>query len=198
MKHYSFLFGSLIVLITSVGSVSSLRAASDTLTNQVVAAEHVAEFIHAVLEADRTLYATHVVQRMHENDVVEADEAWKSERALPLPAQMLALSGLRVKSGGSGLEYRLTSLWPIYEKNRSSSWLEQTGLEVVTANPGKPFTGVVEKDGRQYFMAIYADTAVSPSCVSCHNAHPLSPKKDYKLNDVMGGLVISFPLSENH
>ena len=197
MKHHHFLCGNLIVLITSMVWVSSLRAASDTLTGYVVPAEKVAEFIHATLEADRTLYTTHVVQRMQENDVVKADEAWKREKALPLPAQMLALSGLRVKSGGSGLEYRLISLWPIYEKNRTSTWFERTGLEAVMGNPSKPFTGIVEKDGGKYFMAIYADTAVSPACVSCHNTHPLSPKNNYKLNDVMGGVVISFPLSEN-
>ena len=197
MKHHCFLWGNLIALITSIVWVSSLRAASNTLTGYVVPAETVAEFIHATLEADRTLYTIHVVQRMHENDVVEADEAWKKEKALPLPAQMLALSGLRVKSGGSGLEYRLISLWPIYEKNRTATWFERTGLEAVTADPSKPFTGVVEKNGRRYFTAIYADTAVSPSCVSCHNKHPLSPKNNYKLNDVMGGVVISFPLSEN-
>lgn len=184
--------------MASVGSVNNLIAASDTPTNDVVAAERVAEFIHSVLEADRTLYTTHVVQRMQESDVVRADEAWKRETALPLPAQMLALSGLRVKSGGSGLEYRLVSLWPIYEKNRPATWFERTGLEAVTGDPSKPFTGVIQKDGLRYFTAIYADTAVSPSCVSCHNAHPLSPKQNYKLNDVMGGVVISFPLSENH
>ncbi len=198
MKHHCLLLGSLMVLMTSVGSASNLQEESDIPRNNVVAAEQVAEYIHAIIEADRTLYTTHVVQRMQENDVVKADEAWKRETALPLPAQMLALSGLRVKSGGSGLEYRLISLWPIYEKNRSTTWFEQTGLEVVTANPSKPFTGVNQKDGHRYFTAIFADTAVSPSCVSCHNAHPLSPKKNYKLNDVMGGVVISFPLSDNH
>ena len=198
MKFQCFLWGSLIALMASVGSVNNLIAASDTPTNDVVAAERVAEFIHSVLEADRTLYTTHVVQRMQESDVVRADEAWKRETALPLPAQMLALSGLRVKSGGSGLEYRLVSLWPIYEKNRPATWFERTGLEAVTGDPSKPFTGVIQKDGLRYFTAIYADTAVSPSCVSCHNAHPLSPKQNYKLNDVMGGVVISFPLSENH
>jgi hypothetical protein len=187
-----------MVLMTSVGLASSVQAESDIPRDNVVGAEQVAEFIHAIIEADRTLYTTHIVQRMQENDVVKADEAWKRETALPLPAQMLALSGLRVKSGGSGLEYRLISLWPIYEKNRSTTWFEQSGLEVVTANPSKPFTGVDQKDGRRYFTAIYADTAVSPSCVSCHNSHPLSPKKNYKLNDVMGGVVISFPLSDNH
>lgn len=196
MKHHCLLLGSLMVLMTGVGSASSLQAESDIPRDTVVAAKQVAEFIHAIIEADRTLYTTHIVERMHENAVVKADEAWKRERALPLPAQMLALSGLRVKSGGSGLEYRLISLWPIYEKNRSNGWFERTGLEVVTADPSKPFTGVDQKDGRRYFTAIYADIAVSPLCVSCHNSHPLSPKNNYKLNDVMGGVVISFPLSD--
>lgn len=196
MKCHCVLWGSLIVLMASVGSVSSLPAASDTLTKDVVAAELVAEFIHSVLEADRTLYTTHVVQRMQENDVVKADEAWKRETALPLPAQMIALSGLRVKSGGNGLEYRLVSLWPIYEKNRPGSLFDRTGLEAVTADPSKPFTGVINKGDGRYFKAIYADQAVSLSCVNCHNNHPLSPKQNYKLNDVMGGIVISFPLSK--
>ena len=198
MKCHCFLWGSLIALMASVGSVNNLIAAFDTPRKDVVAAERVAEFIHSVLEADRTLYTTHVVQRMQESDVVRADEAWRRETALPLPAQMLALSGLRVKSGGSGLEYRLVSLWPIYEKNRPATLFERTGLEAVTGDPSKPFTKVIQKDGLWYFTAIYADTAVSPSCVSCHNAHPLSPKQNYKLNDVMGGVVISFPISENH
>lgn len=198
MKHYCFVWGSIIALIVGMESVVHSQATPDRLAKEVVAAEQVAEFIHAILEADRTLYTTHVVQRMQENDVVKADEAWKRETALPLPAQMLALSGLRVKSKGTGLEYRLISLWPIYEKNRPATWFERTGLEAVAGDPSKPITGVMRKDGRRYFTAIYADTAVSPSCVSCHNAHPLSPKKNYKLNDVLGGVAISFPLFENY
>ncbi len=191
---YSKIF---LVLLISVVSVNSLLAAPNSQIKEVVSAEQVAEFLHAILEADRTIYTTHVVNRMQENDVVKADEAWKRETALPLPAQMITLSGLRVKSKGSGLEYRLVSLWPIYEKNRPASWFERTGLEAVTGDPSKPFTGVVQKNGRRYFTAIYADTAISDSCVSCHNAHPLSPKQNHKLNDVIGGVVISFPLSDN-
>lgn len=198
MKHYCFVWGSIIALIVGMESVVHSQSTPDRLAKEVVAAEQVAEFIHAILEADRTLYTTHVVQRMQENDVVKADEAWKRETALPLPAQMLALSGLRVKSKGTGLEYRLISLWPIYEKNRPATWFERTGLEAVAGDPSKPITGVMRKDGRRYFTAIYADTAVSPSCVSCHNAHPLSPKKNYKLNDVLGAVAISFPLFENY
>ena len=48
--------------------------------------------------------------------------------------------------------------------------------------------------GRSYFTAIYADRATLPSCVSCHNQQPRSPKKDFKLGDVMGAIVVRVPL----
>jgi hypothetical protein len=36
---------------------------------------------------------------------------------------------------------------------------------------------------------------VRQACIGCHKAHPRSSKKDFKLHDVMGGLVIEIPLS---
>jgi len=35
---------------------------------------------------------------------------------------------------------------------------------------------------------------VAQACVGCHNAHANSPRRDFKLNDVMGGIVITVPL----
>ncbi len=196
MNGKYFLWGSMITLIIVIGSSGNPWAARTT-GQEVVAAEKVADFIHSVIEADRTVYTTHVVQRMKENEIVKADENWKGEVALPLPAQMLALAGLRVKGKGTGLEHRLISLWPIYEKNRPASKFEIMGLEALAVDPTRPYTSTIRKDGRPYFQAIYADKAVSPSCLNCHNSHPLSPRQDYKLNDVMGGIVISFPLFQN-
>jgi hypothetical protein len=40
------------------------------------------------------------------------------------------------------------------------------------------------------------DRADSQSCAGCHNTHPHSPKKDFKQDDVMGGLVIEIPLTK--
>ena len=156
--------------------------------------EIVAGFIHAVIESDRTLYTTHVVDRMQETGTVIASEAWESRNALPLPAQMLLLSGTRVKEKGIGLEYRLASLLPIYQKNGPSTDFEKNGLAAVEREPSQPYTGYVTRGGRTYFQAIYADRAVSKACVNCHNTHLLSPKRDRKLGDVMGGIIISFPV----
>ncbi len=155
----------------------------------------VADYIHAIIEADRTLYATHVVQRMQETGTAMASENWEDRNALPLPAQMLQLSGDRVKGKGLGLMYRLASLWPTYQKNGPENEFEKLGLEAVQHDPHKPFTGYTMKNQTPYYVAIYADKAVSQTCVNCHNRHLLSPKRDYQLGDVMGGIIISFPVN---
>ena len=59
---------------------------------------------------------------------------------------------------------------------------------------GDVVENTVMLNDKPYFQAIYPDRAVSRACVSCHNSHPEGPKRDFKLNDVMGGLVIQVPL----
>jgi hypothetical protein len=154
----------------------------------------VAGFIHTVIAADRALYTTHVVDRMQENRIVIAAEAWKQRKALPLPAQMLLMSGRVAEMGGSGLRYRLASLWPIYEENGPSTAFEEAGLKVVAENPDEVYSGIIKRGDQRFFKAIYADRAVSKACVDCHNGHLLSSKRDFKMGDVMGAIIISFPL----
>ena len=154
----------------------------------------VADYIHAVIAADRALYTTEVVDRMHDNKIVIAAETWKQRKALPLPAQMIQMAGRIVKMGGSGLRFRLASLWPIYEENGPADVFEEAGLKVVSEDPEEVYTGIIKRGDQRFFKAIYADKAVSKACVNCHNDHLLSSKRDRKVGDVMGGIIISFPL----
>ena len=94
----------------------------------------------------------------------------------------------------SGLRYQLISLWPINRKNSPRDQIDRSSLETLSARPERPVTRTVKIDDQLYFHAIYPDFAVSASCVACHNGHPNSPKKDFKVGDIMGGLVIEFPL----
>jgi hypothetical protein len=156
--------------------------------------EMVAEYLHAVVQADRTIYSTHVVERLPDLKFPAAVEDWKSRGALPLPAQMLQMAGQEVQGLGLGLRIRLASLGPIYKKNGPADQFERAGLEAVAKNPRKPYTGIVTEGDKHFFKAIFADRAVSVTCVACHNSHELSSKRDYKLYDVMGGIIISFPV----
>ena len=156
--------------------------------------EVVAEYIHAIIQADRSIYSTHVVEHLQDRKVTRAAEDWKKTGALPLPAQMLQMSGQEIQGLGLGLRIRLASLGPIYQKNGPADQFERAGLEAVTKNPRKPYTGIITEADRRYFKAIFADRAVSMACVACHNGHELSAKRDYQLYDVMGGIIISFPI----
>ena len=55
--------------------------------------DSVADYIHAVIEADRDLYTRHVVERMQAKGIVVASENWEERNTLPLPAQFLMESG---------------------------------------------------------------------------------------------------------
>ncbi len=191
--RFPFLLSAL--LIGSVGlTVPIVLGSSESEQGGAIKPQIVADYIHAVIEADRTLYATHVVDRMQETGTVIASEGWRKQKALPLPAQMLLLAGLKVSESGLGLQYRLASLFPIYERNGPTTDFERQGLDAIEKDPEKPYTGIITRGDKQYFKAIYADRAVSKACVNCHNTHILSGKRDRNVGDVMGGIVISFPM----
>jgi hypothetical protein len=158
--------------------------------------DKVADYIHAVIEADRDLYTRHVVERMEMKGIVVASENWEEKNTLPLPAQFLMESGRHVGKKGLGMQYRLISLWPINKRNIPTNPLQSIGLGTILTQPNRPFTGVTKVGNTRYFEAVYPDLAVAQACIGCHNAHPDSPRRDFKLNDVMGAIVITIQLSE--
>lgn len=161
---------------------------------QGIPPEKVAAYLHAIIQADRTIYTAEVVTRMQEKGITKATEHWEQDNALPLPAQFLQHSGRLVAESGHGIRYRLIGLSPIYQRNAPATDFERKALETLMRQPDRPVTGVVASGKKRFFQAIYPDHAVSPTCVNCHNNHPLSPKRNFKMNDVMGGIAITIPL----
>ncbi len=159
-----------------------------------IPAETVADYVHSVIQADRTFYTTEVVERMQMRGVVVASENWRETSRLPLPAQFLMEAGRLVGQERGGLRFRLISNWAINKTNRPATEFERSGLMEILVNPDRPYTAVATQDGAAVFQALYPDRAVSQTCVGCHNAHPNSPKRDFKPRDVMGGMVLTIPL----
>lgn len=155
-----------------------------------------ADALHAVMESDRTIYTKNVVQRLSKAGVIKPSEHWMDDKALPLPAQMFRMGAEMVaKRENAGFTYALLSEWPINKQNSPKTEVEKQGLKFVGANKGKNFYGEEELGGQKYFTAVYADTGVAEACVSCHNGHKDSPRSDFKLGDVMGGVVLRIPLT---
>ena len=156
--------------------------------------ERVADYLHAVIEADRATYAEQVVHRLQNVEkVITASERFKEEKTLPLPSQMLRLSAKRAQEKGP-FRYALISEWAINKANLPKTDFEREGLAAVAKAPEKPYGRYETTGGQRYFMALYADRAVSDACIECHNRHSESPRHDFQRGEVMGGIVIALPL----
>ncbi len=165
-----------------------------------IAPELVADYLHEVIQADRTTYARQVVERLQDQEgVIKASEHFREEKALPLPAQMLRMAAQLVAQPATpgkppGFHYALISNWAINKANLPKTDFERRGLATVVAHRERPATGYEVVGGRRLFIALYADVAVSPACINCHNRHPESPRHDFAPGDVMGGVVIALPV----
>jgi hypothetical protein len=183
---------------TSKTMLAALAAAGFLISGVAhaqVSYKDMADALHAVMEADRTVYTRMVVNRLqNEEKVIKASEHFKDDKALPLPAQMFRFGAEAVAEKKLPFSYSLQSLWPINKQNMPKTALEKKGLEAVAQDGNKPFYGEETLGRTKYFTAVYADKAVAPACVSCHNDHKDSPRKDFKIGQTMGGVVLRIPM----
>lgn len=153
--------------------------------------------LFAVMKADRTNYTKLIIKRLGPagDGSIKPDEHWKDfGNGAPLPAQMFRAGAEAVSELTDAFTYSLQSTWPINKQNAPKTPLEKEGLEYVVANPGSNFYGEEKLGDVTYFTAVYPDVAVSDACTICHNEHKDSPKTDFGVGDVMGGVVIRVPL----
>lgn len=189
----STLFKSSLIAV-ALGSAAMLPATA-TAADSTVTVQAMTDALHTVMAADRKIYTKLIISRLAKKEkVIKASEHWKDEKALVLPAQMFRYASEEVGKKKPGFSYTLLSKWPINKQNTAKTDVEKAGLDFVADNPGKNYYGEETLGGKKYFTAIYADTAVSPACVSCHNKHKDTPKTDFKLGEVMGGVVIRVPI----
>lgn len=185
---------------TSLAGALSLTLPAMAGDEPTVSIKAMADALHLVLDSDRTVYTRQVVNRLVKKDkVIKATEHFKDDKALPLPAQMFRFGSEYAmkraeKMPDVNFSYSLQSLWPINKQNAPKTKAEEEGLKFVAEHKGENYYTTETLGGKKYFTAVYADTAVAPVCVSCHNAHPDTPKKDFKIGDVMGGVVIRIPV----
>ena len=181
------------LLLAGLGA--GLLAGCGGKTEGGITPQAMADNLHMVLNNDRTVYTRLIVNRLqNEEKVIKASEHWKEDKALVLPAQMFRAGAEMTAEKGAKFSYSLLSLWPVNKQNVPKTEVEKAGLQFVVDNKGKNYYGEETLGGKKYFTAVYADVAVAPACVTCHNDHKDTPKSDFKIGDVMGGVVIRIPI----
>lgn len=174
-----FLFG---IIGLPVAAWLDLRALSETtLTTQ--AAE-----MSRVIDAMRGFYSSDVVGRVLQahKQVTAVHNYTEVDGAIPIPATLSIELGKRITSDDGTVRYRFVSDLPF--KGREPHLLDGFESKALDTLRGDPKRKMVEISGSIFDRQIRVASPIimAQVCVTCHNKHPDSPKKDWKVGDVRG------------
>lgn len=155
--------------------------------------------LNAVITAIRGYYGSEVVDRVmsaHSSTQV-APNYQDIPGAIPLPATLSLELGKVIGDKQPNISYRFVSDYPF--RNRAPHVLddfETKSLASLRQNPNQPPLSQ-SSNGLRSQVRLVSPIVMSSACVSCHNSHPDSPKKDWKVGDVRGiqELIVTQPVS---
>ncbi len=159
-------------------------------SGQAIPTKVLLDAANLVNAAARKIYTERIVTRGQEAGLA-FNEDWQSSgiEAGPLPALFLRAVADELARMQSPLGLFLGSDQPIVPSNAFKG-AQTAYFEGVRADRVPRYFTLSMPD-RQ--VALYPDIAVAPGCANCHNAHPKSPKHDWKLGDVMGAATWTYP-----
>jgi adenylate cyclase len=146
--------------------------------------------LNAVLSGVRDFYSTDVVGRVlaaHAATLVTSDFE-NHPGAIPIPATFSLRLGNVVSQYQSNIGYRFVSDYPF--KHRARHRLDDfersalTELRMTRDRNQKIYA--TDFQGFTTRVRIVAPIMMGQTCVACHNTHPDSPKRDWKVGDVRG------------
>jgi signal transduction histidine kinase len=155
-----------------------------------------AESIQAQIMADREYYASVVVPRILKLGGTLAAQYHDVRGALPLPATFVREASEIVATEHGGYTAQLISPWAINKNQGLKDQFHHDAFAALAMSPDKHFSRINTVEGRAVMRVLMADRASAQSCVGCHNAHPESPRHDFKLHDLMGGLEVIIPVDQ--
>ncbi|MGI0483995.1 adenylate/guanylate cyclase domain-containing protein [Pantanalinema rosaneae CENA516] len=170
------------------------RLSSNLIHSQAVQSS--ALYAQAIKEA-RTLYSSRAVSRAKEVHGITVTPDYASiPGGIPLPATYLIELSKSISQQNPGMSVRLYSDYPFrwrQEEGGPKDDFEWAALKYLRQHPQDTYVRVENFQGRPALRYAEADR-MQPSCVTCHNTHPESPKRDWQVGDVRGVLEISRPL----
>ncbi|TFW26297.1 adenylate/guanylate cyclase domain-containing protein [Duganella callida] len=146
--------------------------------------------LNSMISSIRGYYGSAVVGRILENHGKDTQVIHNYETvagAIPIPATLSLELGRVIADKQSNVSYRFVSDYPF--RGRAPHVLdsfEQQSLASLRAHPEQPPLILAGTSGTASQVRLIAPVLMSAACVACHNSHPDSPKKDWKIGDVRG------------
>jgi adenylate cyclase len=160
--------------------------------NREISASELFSLANLINAEARKIYTSRIVSKGL-GAGLKFDEAWLDPgvEAGPLPALFLRLTAKKLRDANAELGLFLGSSNPINRSNRFTGEQVSAFARLITTLKPQYF----QMETLRLNVGMYPDLASAAGCVSCHNDHPRSPKKDWRMNDVMGATTWTYPRS---
>ena len=158
--------------------------------------------LNSLVSSVRGYYASNVVGRIlaAHGAATQVVHNYKDvPGAIPIPATLSLELGSVIGAQQSNIHYRFISDYPF--KGRAPHAMdafERNALAALRHDPKQQISDIAESPLSDQ-VRIVAPIIMGPACVSCHNTHPDSPKRDWKVGDVRGiqEVTIDQPIAAN-
>ncbi len=188
-----------LVLVLLIGLPAAIwldlrSIAASTMSSQ-------ATNLSSVVSGIRTFYADDVVARVLHSPghTMVTDDFQSIPGAIPIPATFSLELGHVVNDAQANIQYRFVSDFPF--KHRAKHVLDGFELQALASLRAQPHQTIsqVSWHGLDSRVRYITPIIMGPTCVACHNTHPDSPKRDWKVGDVRGiqELSITQPIAMN-
>jgi class 3 adenylate cyclase len=144
--------------------------------------------LNSVVSSVRSYYASNVVGRVlaSPGSTKVAHNYESIPGAIPIPATLSLELGRVISEQQQNISYRFVSDFPFKERAPHALDSFETGaLADLRKHPEQQLTEVSASIFSDH-VRLVAPVVMGAACVSCHNAHPDSPKRDWKVGDVRG------------
>ncbi|WP_342363220.1 adenylate/guanylate cyclase domain-containing protein [Terrarubrum flagellatum] len=141
-----------------------------------------------IIDNMRAFYATEVVDRvLKANGTIFTTHQFRTTpNSIPIPATLSIELGKAVSSQDGGVIYRFISDLPFAGRPPANlDDFEKDALAALRKDSSQPIVktsgSILDREVR-----IASPIIMGQVCVTCHNRHPESPKRDWKVGDVRG------------
>jgi methyl-accepting chemotaxis protein len=152
-----------------------------------------AGFLSRKTAADRQYYNSTIVKRALESGLTVSSSYQDKARSIPVHTIFMKEAGQTLGVEGS-LKMELMSLTPTNTANAPRDAFQREALERFAKGADTRSYRFGDYEGKESLRYMIPDIATSQTCVDCHNTQPSSPRKDYRIGDVIGGLEIVIPI----
>ncbi|MEE8575447.1 MAG: methyl-accepting chemotaxis protein [Thermodesulfobacteriota bacterium] len=143
--------------------------------------------------ADRELYASMVVERALEGGLALSASYDTMEEAIPVHATFIR-SPDKDEETVEPYYVDIISNYPINRDKTPKDAFQLEAIKALSSGSETSYYRLEDYNGVFAIRYMVPDFATSRSCVNCHNSHPKSLKKDYRLGNMLGALEVVVPI----